>query len=100
MKLGLFIGAASATIMPKFFEMQNDHALAKTLDLDLPTFRAFSDFEETFQKSYDFEERKLRAKIFAENHKMIAEHNADSTKTWTMEINEHADLTFEEFRAQ
>ena len=31
---------------------------------------------------------------------MIQAHNADKKQTWTMEINEHADLTFEEFRAQ
>lgn len=100
MKLSVLIGTATATIMPKFFEMQNDHAMAATLDLDISTYRAFASFEETYDKKYSFEERQKRAQIFARNHKAIQAHNADKKQTWTMETNEHADLTFEEFRAQ
>jgi len=100
MKLHVLVGTAAATIMPKFFEMQNDHALAATLDLDLVTYRAFAAFEEAYAKNYAFDERQVRAKIFAQNYAKIEGHNGNEQNTWTMGVNEHVDLTFDEFRQQ
>ena len=84
----------------KFFEMQNEHALAATLDLDIATYRAFAAFEEAYAKNYAFDERQRRAQIFATNYAKIEQHNANERNTWTMGINEHVDLTFDEFRQQ
>ena len=100
MKLHVLVSTAAATLMPKFFEMQNDHALAATLDLDLVTYRAFAAFEEAYAKNYAFDERQVRAKIFAQNYAKIERHNGNELNTWTMGVNEHVDLTFDEFRQQ
>merc|ERR1712227_504959 len=93
-------GSISATIMPKMFEMQASHAEARTLGFghDLEALESFRNFESEYRKEYTFEERKLRAVIFHENFKTIQEHN-DGDHTWTMGVNEFADMTFDEFRA-
>ena len=54
----------------------------------LHVFHLDETFESKYQKIYSFDERKERAQIFQENFMMIEEHNAESSKTWTMEINE------------
>lgn len=45
------------------------------------------------------EEEKLRFEIFESNLRKISEHNANPYNTWTMEVNQFADLTAEEFKA-
>ena len=40
----------------------------------------------------------MRAVIFGENFARIQRHNANKKNTWTMEVNEFADMTFEEFK--
>jgi len=93
-----FIPACLGSVSMKFFEMQSEHAEAHLLGVTQKVLREFKTFETKYQKIYSFDERKKRAQIFQENFMMIEEHNSESSKTWTMEINEHADMNFEEFR--
>ena len=60
----------------------------------LHVFHLDETFETKYQKIYSFDERKKRAQIFQENFMMIEEHNSESSKTWTMEINEVSNCLF------
>lgn len=54
-----------------------------------------------YGKSYPTqEEHTFRFAVFRNNIDLIAEHNADSTHTWTMGLNEFGDLLHSEFRAR
>jgi len=53
-----------------------------------------------FKKSYSGAERVRRAAVFAENVARINAVNTDKSSTWFAAINEFADWTNEEFRAQ
>lgn len=93
------VPASLATISAKFFEMQSEHAEAHMLGLSTKILGEFKEFETTYEKIYDRDERKIRAQIFKNNFEMIEEHNSKPEKTWTMGVNEHADMSFDEFRA-
>lgn len=57
-------------------------------------------FLSTYGKTYStLEETAHRRKIFGDNLVKIAEHNADPRWTYTLAVNEFADLTSEEFAA-
>eukprot|EP00829_Urostomides_striatus_P002645 TRINITY_DN128_c0_g1_i2.p1 TRINITY_DN128_c0_g1~~TRINITY_DN128_c0_g1_i2.p1 ORF type:complete len:165 (+),score=44.26 TRINITY_DN128_c0_g1_i2:103-597(+) len=59
---------------------------------------AFQDFVKTYKREYKTpEEEAERLKIFAENYKKIVESNSNPLRSYTLEINELADLTEEEF---
>jgi len=59
----------------------------------------FAKFKVDHSKKYCCsEEEALRMEIFQTNLKKIEEHNATPGVTWTMKINEFADLTEEEFK--
>lgn len=45
-------------------------------------------------------EQSYRLSIFQQNLEMIKAHNADSSKTWTMGLNQFADMTAEEVSAK
>lgn len=45
-------------------------------------------------------EQAYRLSIFQENLQKIKEHNADTSKTWTMGLNQFADMTAEEVAAK
>ena len=60
----------------------------------------FSEFANKYNKSYSsLNEKVYRAEIFKANLKLINEHNARPNETYTVGVNEFADLTFEEFTA-
>lgn len=58
----------------------------------------FGQFVEEFNKDYDDNERALRQNIFEKNLEKIKGHNAQDF-SWKMGVNQHADLSSEEFRA-
>jgi len=59
----------------------------------------FESFKTEHGKAYCCgEEESLRFEIFSANLKKIEEHNATPGMTWTMKVNEFADLTEEEFK--
>eukprot|EP00090_Calanus_glacialis_P045616 TRINITY_DN8578_c0_g1_i1.p1 TRINITY_DN8578_c0_g1~~TRINITY_DN8578_c0_g1_i1.p1 ORF type:complete len:368 (-),score=92.53 TRINITY_DN8578_c0_g1_i1:78-1181(-) len=59
----------------------------------------FEAFKSEHGKTYCCnDEESLRLEIFSANLKKIEEHNATPGMTWTMKINEFADLTEEEFK--
>ena len=82
------VPASLATISAKFFEMQSEHAEAHMLGLSTKILGEFKEFETTYAKIYDRDERKIRAQIFKNNFEMIEEHNSKPEKTWTMGVNE------------
>jgi len=58
---------------------------------------AFADFIETFGKTYSEVDLPVRYNIFKANYDAIKNHNAQGL-SWTMDINEFADMTWEEFK--
>jgi len=61
--------------------------------------KQFEDFKTKFSKVYQHEsEEQERLAIFTENLKEINAHNSKKTNTWTMAVNQFADLTKEEFK--
>jgi cathepsin L len=59
----------------------------------------FSKFQVTYNKSYSRAEYAHRYNIFKTNYDLITNHNAQK-RSWTLDINEFADMTFAEFKAQ
>jgi KDEL-tailed cysteine endopeptidase len=59
----------------------------------------FSMFQVRYNKSYSRAEYAHRLDVFKANYDLITKHNAQG-KSWTLAVNEFADLTFEEFKAQ
>lgn len=98
MRISYFLlPVAFGSVSMKFFQMEAEHAEANMLGVTTKTLTEFKQYELEHKKAYDKEERKVRAKHFQSNFEMIENHNAKEEKTWTMGLNEHADLTFEEF---
>jgi len=59
----------------------------------------FAEFKSSHGKEYhSVEEEAHRLEVFRANLKKIDEHNATPDKTWTMVVNQFADLTEEEFK--
>lgn len=62
---------------------------------------AFSAFRERFHKRYDsLDELQTRLSQFRENLKSIRDHNANSTNTFTLGVNQFSDLSLAEFKEQ
>ena len=61
----------------------------------------FASFRNEFGKLYtSAEELEYRFGVFLSNQDMIESHNADSTASYSLEVNHFADLTYEEFAAK
>eukprot|EP00475_Leptophrys_vorax_P012976 TRINITY_DN1934_c0_g1_i1.p1 TRINITY_DN1934_c0_g1~~TRINITY_DN1934_c0_g1_i1.p1 ORF type:complete len:335 (+),score=86.34 TRINITY_DN1934_c0_g1_i1:49-1053(+) len=59
----------------------------------------FADFQTTYSKTYSsIEEYVERLNVFKQNLDMINAHNAQNL-SWTLAVNEFADMSWEEFRA-
>jgi cathepsin L len=75
-------------------------ALCVLVVADRPTsLPSFEEFLSSYGKNYNGVEYARRKTIFESNMQKIREHNADLTQTWWMDVNQFADLTVEEFRA-
>jgi C1A family cysteine protease len=59
----------------------------------------FAKFQVAYNKSYSRSDFAHRYGVFKTNYDLIVSHNAQG-KSWTLAVNEFADLTFDEFRAQ
>jgi len=59
----------------------------------------FESFKSAHGKSYTEVEENYRLAVFNSNVAKIESHNADSTQTYKMGINQFTDLTQEEFEA-
>lgn len=64
---------------------------------DLSSY-CFEEFVSEFGKSYSVSQEDHRRLIFAENKKVMIQHNSDKTKTWYMAPNKFMDWTNDEFR--
>jgi cathepsin L len=75
--------------------------LASAINIDEKEFQfQFSRFEVAYNRSYKtIDEHSARYGIFKTNYRMIVEHNLKG-ESWTMAVNEFADMTFEEFKAK
>lgn len=70
------------------------------LNVDSLTLTQFSNFRREFSKTYSSpQELEYRLGVFRANLELIEAHNAGSS-SYTLEINEHADLTYDEFAAK
>ena len=66
---------------------------------DKDEWNQFTNFQERFSKKYEtVQELDERFSIFRSNLKQIVTHNSDTTKNFTMAINQFTDLTSEEFK--
>merc|ERR1711915_945489 len=62
------------------------------------SWERFNEFKNNHAKIYSSnEEHEYRYSVFKSNLDTIERHNAQKGNTWTMEVNEFADLTEEEF---
>jgi cathepsin L len=59
----------------------------------------FAKFQVSFNKTYSRAEYGHRYSIFKTNYATIVDHNL-AGKSWTLAVNEYADMTWDEFRAQ
>merc|ERR1712055_934266 len=72
-----------------------------SISLALAEQNDFVRFKSEYGKKYSSLEEELhRMKIFQSNLKKIDDHNATSDVTWTMAVNQFADLTEEEFKTE
>ena len=61
---------------------------------------AFEDFMKTYEKTYESDEEKAtRFAIFVENRVYIQRLNMEEDQTATFDVNEFADMTWQEFRS-
>lgn len=60
----------------------------------------FDNFKFQFNKKYQVEEEAFRFKIFKDNLNKIRKHNADSTQSYEMGVNQFTDMTQDEFTQQ
>lgn len=68
---------------------------------DSATLSAFASFQRTFARKYHSpQEMEYRLGVFQSNLATIDAHNANPSATYTLEVNEFADLTYEEFAAK
>jgi cathepsin L len=58
----------------------------------------FAKFQVAHNKSYSRSEFSRRYNIFKSNYDLITEHNMQG-RSWTLAVNEYADLTWDEFKA-
>lgn len=64
-----------------------------------PLHALFSEFQTKYNKLYKTrEEFNYRFEVFVQNHRIIQEHNANSTNSFRLGINKFADLTNYEFK--
>lgn len=59
--------------------------------------KEFDEFRTKYQKSYETSELEYRYEIFKNNYETIQTHNAKNL-SWNLEVNEWADLSWDEFR--
>lgn len=94
-KVALLIGAAVLAAFTGFALLADDGTSPSTVHAD-----QFDAFTLKFRKNYaSMSDRALRFRIFQENFDLITAHN-QKPSSYTLGINEFADLTFEEFSAK
>jgi C1A family cysteine protease len=93
-KIAFLIGATALVALTGFLMLSDDGAAP------VANAEHFDAFNAQFGKKYSsMADRALRFKIFQANYDLITAHNQDASATYTLEVNQFADLTFEEFSA-
>jgi len=83
----------SGALEAKFFETNEPKDLESYQEL-------FREFMERHKKKYDMADMFQRFNIFRDNVDLIRAHNFNGTHRYHLGLNELADLTFDEFKAQ
>lgn len=95
-KILLISLAAVAGAVLLFAGQTTDSGVSDSLGLT-----RFANFQQKFSKRYESPaEAEYRLGVFQANFELIEAHNADASATYTLELNEFADLTFDEFSAK
>lgn len=76
------------------------HSADSLLGTEKEYQRAFIRFMNQYDRNYTADEFFPRYAVFKSNYQLISAHNAKSNETFTMAVNQFADLTAEEFRAK
>jgi C1A family cysteine protease len=93
----LLLGAIALTGVFVLLATQNQAAPSG----DSLTLDAFKNFRTTYNKNYlSANELEYRLEVFRQNFEMIEKHNADSTSTYTLGVNQFTDMTYEELKAK
>ena len=78
------------------YMLQNNIETTSSEDL-----KAFHAFKQTYNKSYaSITENNFRLTVFKTNMNLINDHQKDASASFTLAINEFADLTFDEFKSK
>jgi len=87
----LFLGSAAATRNPLF---------TSTPLTDVQQEEMFTSFMQQYDKKYTHDEFAARFSTFKNNLEVIRQHNTMVNSTYTMGVNEFADLSFTEFKTK
>lgn len=99
-----FLAQARPIEVPQALNVPHDTLTPSLTPLELVAINpeaAFDLWLSMYDKKYakDPKERSKRLTIFEDNARLVAAHNAVPSATFSMALNEFADLTFEEFAA-
>lgn len=84
-----------------FFIASLPLVIVSSYESSIGDYSRFIDFQDRFGKVYNtIEEFNSRFDIFRSNLRSVFTHNLDTTKNFTMGINQFSDLTTEEFKAR
>jgi C1A family cysteine protease len=93
-KIAFLIAAVTLTALTGFLLLTDQEF---SFDFSVNQFEAFNvRYNKTYSSMAD---RALRHQIFQANYDLIIAHNRNPSVTYTLELNQFADLTFEEFEA-
>lgn len=92
-KLNLVLGAAALLALTGFLLVSDSGVDSRAHEA------AFAAFNSRYGKTYaSFADREHRLRVFKQNFELIEKHNAKGTADYTLEVNQFADLTWEEFK--
>merc|ERR1711884_655551 len=98
MKSLLLAAAAALVVVGATYYVNEQNQETKKL-LDITIQPAWASWKQKYGKTYGTDsDETYRKEVFARNYQYVAESNADKTKTYTLELNQFADLEGEEFK--
>jgi len=94
----LLAAAAALVVVGAVHFVNEQNAEARKL-LDITIEPVWVSWKQKYGKTYGTDsDETYRMEVFARNYQYVAESNADKTKTYTLELNQFADLEGEEFK--
>lgn len=100
MKLATLVTIALSTAAV-MLTMTYLHRNSAPQPIDSAQFKAFASFKTEYKKSYgSVGEARFRFEIFKMNLALIQEHKAKKDQSYTLDVNQFADLSYEEFKSK